>query len=382
MESTKKIRVGITGQSGFIGSHLYNHLGLDAEHFERVAFCDDFFFDEARLNCFVKKCDVIVHLAAVNRHQDQTVLYKINIELVTKLITACEAEQVSPHIIFSSSIQESNGSLYGKSKIEGRNICTNWAEKNKAFFTGLIIPNVFGEFCKPNYNSVVATFSYKLVNNETPVIINNSVIPLIYVSTLCKAICEDIKSVNRQKTAKIKTLEISEDFTMRVSDLLELFLSFKIMYLDKGIIPMLKNRNEVRLFNTFRSYINLEKYFPFFLKKNTDERGMFVETLKLETGGQVSFSITKAGVTRGNHFHTRKIERFTVIKGKARISLRKIGTDKVYSFMLDGDSPAYVDMPIWFTHNITNIGTEDLYTQFWINEWYDPNDADTFFEEV
>ena len=216
----------------------------------------------------------------------------------------------------------------------------------------------------------------------TPVIINNSVIPLIYVSTLCKAICEDIKSVNRQKTAKIKTLEISEDFTMRVSDLLELFLSFKIMYLDKGIIPMLKNRNEVRLFNTFRSYINLEKYFPFFLKKNTDERGMFVETLKLETGGQVSFSITKAGVTRGNHFHTRKIERFTVIKGKARISLRKIGTDKVYSFMLDGDSPAYVDMPIWFTHNITNIGTEDLYTQFWINEWYDPNDADTFFEEV
>ena len=145
---------------------------------------------------------------------------------------------------------------------------------------------------------------------------------------------------------------------------------------------MLKNRNEVRLFNTFRSYINLEKYFPFFLKKNTDERGMFVETLKLETGGQVSFSITKAGVTRGNHFHTRKIERFTVIKGKARISLRKIGTDKVYSFMLDGDSPAYVDMPIWFTHNITNIGTEDLYTQFWINEWYDPNDADTFFEEV
>ena len=115
---------------------------------------------------------------------------------------------------------------------------------------------------------------------------------------------------------------------------------------------------------------------------NSDERGSFVETVKLSSGGQVSFSTTRPGVTRGNHFHTRKAERFAVIKGKALIQLRRVGTDKVMSFELDGDEPSYVDMPVWHTHNITNTGNEDLYTIFWINELYDPADPDTFFEQV
>ena len=107
-----------------------------------------------------------------------------------------------------------------------------------------------------------------------------------------------------------------------------------------------------------------------------------METVKLKTGGQVSFSTTRPGITRGNHFHTRKAERFAVIKGKAKIQLRRIGTDKVLDFVIDGSQPAYVDMPVWYTHNITNIGTEDVYTLFWINEFYDPDDGDTYFEQV
>jgi UDP-2-acetamido-2,6-beta-L-arabino-hexul-4-ose reductase len=118
------------------------------------------------------------------------------------------------------------------------------------------------------------------------------------------------------------------------------------------------------------------------LKQNTDTRGTFVETIRLGSGGQVSFSTTKPGITRGNHFHTRKIERFAVIKGQANIKLRRIGTDRVFTFHLDGVKPSYVDMPIWYTHAITNIGDDELYTQFWINEWYDENDPDTFFEKV
>ncbi len=114
--------------------------------------------------------------------------------------------------------------------------------------------------------------------------------------------------------------------------------------------------------------------------KHEDPRGMFVETVKLGIGGQVSFSTTIPGITRGNHYHTRKIERFTVIRGKARIQLRKIDTDEVLNFYLDGKDPCYVDMPVWYTHNITNVGNEDLYTQFWINEWYDSSDGDTYFE--
>jgi len=118
------------------------------------------------------------------------------------------------------------------------------------------------------------------------------------------------------------------------------------------------------------------------LKLNTDDRGSFVETVKLNSGGQVSFSTTKPGITRGNHFHTRKAERFAVIKGRAKIDIRRIGTDKVLSFDLDGNNPSFVDMPIWYTHNITNTGDEDLYTIFWINEFFDPENPDTFFEEV
>ena len=118
------------------------------------------------------------------------------------------------------------------------------------------------------------------------------------------------------------------------------------------------------------------------LKLNTDDRGSFVETIKLNSGGQVSFSTTKSEITRGNHFHTRKAERFAVIKGKARIQLRQIGTNKVLNFELDGNQPAYVDMPIWYTHNITNIGDEDVYTIFWISEFFNPEDPDTYFEKV
>ena len=138
----------------------------------------------------------------------------------------------------------------------------------------------------------------------------------------------------------------------------------------------------MNLFNTFRCYMDQKSRFPVKLERHEDARGVFVETIRLGVGGQVSFSTTVSGVTRGNHYHTRKIERFTVIRGKARIQLRRVGTSEVLNFDLDGNEPAYVDMPVWYTHNITNTGDEELYTQFWINEWYDPEDGDTYFEKV
>jgi UDP-2-acetamido-2,6-beta-L-arabino-hexul-4-ose reductase len=128
--------------------------------------------------------------------------------------------------------------------------------------------------------------------------------------------------------------------------------------------------------------MDIPNQFPTFLEEHSDDRGSFVETMRLGIGGQVSFSTTKPGITRGNHYHTRKIERFVVIKGKALIQLRRIGTEEGHDFYLDGSKPSYVDMPIWYTHNIKNIGEDELYTLFWINEFYDPSDPDTFFEAV
>jgi UDP-2-acetamido-2,6-beta-L-arabino-hexul-4-ose reductase len=377
-----KIKIGITGQAGFVGTHLYNELGLEPFKYERVPFEDIFFSSNELLCAFVKQCDVIVHLAAVNRHLDSDELYRINVELVNSLINALNKENVKPHVIFSSSTQESLDNPYGKSKLEGRRLFEKWAGEQQASFTGMVIPNVFGPFGLPNYNSFIATFCHKLTHNEEPKIITDNEVDLIYVSSLCKHILSDIDEAGNSDCPLIKEKPIQPDFTKKVSEILVLFKIFKEQYFEQGIISSLLNTNEVNLFNTFRSYIDIDKYFPFILKKNSDERGMFVETLKLGAGGQVSFSTTKPGITRGNHYHTRKIERFTVIKGKAKIQLRKIGTGQIYDFFLDDENPSYVDMPVWFTHNITNIGNEDLYTQFWINEWYNESDPDTFFEKV
>jgi UDP-2-acetamido-2,6-beta-L-arabino-hexul-4-ose reductase len=228
----------------------------------------------------------------------------------------------------------------------------------------------------------VATFCHKLTHNEEPEILTDSEVKLIYVSSLCKHIINDIKQAHEADCPIIQEIHIPPDFAKKVSEMLCLFVQFKEQYLSQGIMPTLADKNEVNLFNTFRSYIELDEYFPFLLKQNIDARGTFVETIKLGIGGQVSFSTTKPGATRGNHYHTRKIERFTVIKGQAKIQLRKIGSSKIYEFSLDGSEPAHVDMPVWHTHNITNIGEEDLYTQFWINEWYDEADPDNFFEQV
>jgi UDP-2-acetamido-2,6-beta-L-arabino-hexul-4-ose reductase len=177
-------------------------------------------------------------------------------------------------------------------------------------------------------------------------------------------------------------IPIAHTAAIKVSALLEILQEFKANYFEKGIIPNLDEPFQRNLFNTFLCYIDHSTFFPFHLKLNTDERGLFVETVRLKSGGQVSFSTTRPGVTRGNHFHTRKAERFAVIKGKARIEIRRIGTDKVLSFQLDGSRPSFVDMPVWYTHNITNIGNEDLYTIFWISEHFDPEAPDTFFEIV
>ena len=394
------IKIGITGQPGFVGTHLYNFLGLQKE-VQRIPFKDEFFDSEISLQDFVKQCDVIVHLAAMNRHPDPQILYETNINLVKKLISACEATQSTPRILFSSSTQEERDNLYGKSKSEGRKLLEAWAERNNTYFTGLIIPNVFGPFGKPYYNSFIATFCHQLTHGEQPRIDVDGAVKLIYVGELVQEFWKQIKRTQITQMRQMGTdNEISEDQSnprhprstiryevphtseVKVSTVLDLLDGYKENYFGKGIIPNLDNAFEKNLFNTFLCYIDHKTFFPFHLTKHADERGSFVETVKLNSGGQVSFSTTVPGVTRGNHFHTRKAERFAVIKGKARIQLRKIGTEEVLNFELDGENPGFVDMPVWYTHNITNTGDEELYTIFWINEHYHPEDSDTYYENV
>lgn len=371
------IHIGITGQAGFIGTHLFNYLNLLKDEVQLVPFEDRYFSEKSDLKSFVSKCDAIVHLAALNRHNDPQTIYDTNIGLVKQLISALESTGSTPHILFSSSTQEERENIFGKSKREGRQLLMQWAERNGAPFTGMVIPNVFGPFGNPYYNSVVATFSHQLTHDEQPRVEVDAQLKLIYIGDLVKVVWFLIK--NRVSDGEYKVSPTDE---ARVTEILSLLQSFKDRYLENGIFPNLSDPFERNLFNTFVCYIDHSEFFPFKLKINFDDRGSFVETVKINSGGQVSFSTTKPGVTRGNHFHTRKAERFAVIKGKALIQLRRIGTDKIINFELDGTEPAFVDMPIWHTHNITNIGSEDLYTIFWISEFFDLGDPDTFFEKV
>ena len=371
------LKVGITGQKGFVGTHLFNTLGLQPEAFERVAFERSYFENQETLDTFVLKCDVIVHLAALNRHNEPEVIYETNLNLVKLLVASLERTNSKAHVLISSSSQEERDNLYGKSKKEGRELLANWATKAGANFTGLIIPNVFGPFGHPYYNSVVATFSHQVANGEIPKIEVDGQLKLIYVWEL---VAEIIKAIqNKNNDSKYTVNHTSE---AKVSELLTLLQEYKTTYQDQGQIPAIASTFELNLFNTFRCYMDIKNHFPVKFTQHTDPRGSFVEVIRLGVGGQVSFSTTVPGITRGNHYHTRKIERFAVIKGKALIQLRRIGTDEVLDFYLDGNEPSYVDMPIWYTHNIKNIGDEVLYTNFWINEFYDVNDPDTYFENV
>jgi UDP-2-acetamido-2,6-beta-L-arabino-hexul-4-ose reductase len=386
------IKIGITGQPGFIGTHLYNTLGLYPDKFQRIECRDEYFANPTQLEAFVSQCDVIVHLAALNRHNDSQVIFKTNVELVSKLIAAMYAANVQPHVLFSSSTQEERDNPYGKSKKIGRELLEIWAKEKNGKFTGFVIPNVYGPFGHPYYNSVVATFCHQLTHGETPQIHIDGQMKLIYVGELVKTIIDHMTSPQSPVTnhhspvtstqSPITSYQIPHTAEIKVSDLLSLLKQYHECYFQNGIIPDLSNTFERNLFNTFICYIDHQKFYPFMLKKNTDNRGSFVEIIKLNSGGQISFSTTVPGITRGNHFHIRKAERFAVIKGKARIAIRRIGTDKILSFDLDGDNPSFVDMPVWFTHNITNIGNDELLTMFWISEHFDPSDPDTYFAEV
>jgi len=367
------MRIGVTGQNGFIGYHVLQRLKLHSDAYSIIPFERDFFDDEWKLQKFVSSCDAIIHLAAMNRGDEQ-VVYDTNITLVKKLIDAMEHANVKPQILFSSSTQETRGNKYGNSKKEGASLFEAWATKNNAIFSRFIIPNVFGPFGKPFYNSVTGTFSYQLTHNDIPKIFVDAEITMIYVGDLAK---EFVAHIGDRRSSTVYPNPVTQ---ITVTRLLQKLEQFKEIYFKQGIIPKLPTKFDVDLFNTFRCYANDIMPIPAIL--HSDSRGNFVEVMKEFTGGQTSFSTTVPGITRGNHYHLRKIERFCVIKGKAVIRTRRIGTNDVHTYEVSGDNPVFIDMPIYYTHNITNTGDEDLLTIFWINELFNSEDPDTYYEEV
>ena len=371
------IKIGISGKSGFIAKHLINNLNLKLNKFKILEFKREYFNDDEKLDDFLINCDFFIHLAAINRHDSEQHLYVENIRLVDKIINSLERTNSKPNIILSSSTQENRDNLYGKSKRICRLRLESFCLEKNINFNGLIIPNVFGPFGKPFYNSVIATFCHQLTNNLEPKIEIDSEIKLIYIDKLIKSII-DIIDLDSNYISKV----IEPEICISVSQILKKLLLYREIYFERGEIPELNSEFDLNLFNTYRSYINHETYFPRSYVQHKDDRGNFTELVRTKLGGQISFSTTYKNITRGNHFHTRKIERFSVIKGNAEINIKNLNDNKKTSFIVSGDNPVYIDMPIWYSHNIKNIGNEELLTVFWINEPYNPESPDTYFEKV
>lgn len=365
------LKIGITGIEGLIGWHLHAFL-YGQPNVQVIKANRDTFAKQEKLNEFVNACDVIVHLAGMNRG-DENEVFATNIRLTDDLIAACKRFQCKPHIIFSSSTHIYRDTTYGKSK----NICTErfleLSSQSGALFTNLILPNVFGECGKPFYNSVVSTFCFQIANRQEPKIVNDITTEQVHAQQVARTIYGIIN------TYKVGNINL-DGTHINVSELLIKITNFANLY-QQHIIPDLRNEFDLYLFNTYRSYLYPDKY-PISAALNIDNRGTLFEAVKSLNGGQTFISTTKPGITRGNHYHTKKFERFFVISGQAEIRIRKLFSNKIETFSVNGEMPQYIDIPTLHTHNITNIGNGELITLFWSHEIFNPACPDTYAEIV
>jgi UDP-2-acetamido-2,6-beta-L-arabino-hexul-4-ose reductase len=357
----------ITGEKGFIGYHLTQYLKWVKK--ENVISVGRDFQKESKK--FIE-ADWVVHLAGVNRGESDQEVYNGNVNLAKDLIEIFDKNESTPNVIFISSIQESLNNIYGNSKIDASKIIKSHCESKNKLFISLKLPNVFGSFCKPNYNSFIATFCDKISKGNNPEIIKDNKVPLIYVQDVCKVLYDSI----------IQTQEKSFEeyiYDIKVSEALNKLNYFNELYNKNGILPELDNKFNINLFNTFRSYISPLSH----LTRKTDDRGYLIEILKCESSQtQMFYSVTKPNITRGNHFHFDKIERFMILKGTALVEMRKIDSEKILSWVISDSDDLTIDMPIMYTHSLKNIGDDDLICCFWTQEIFNPSLPDTYFEKV
>ena len=368
--------IGVTGSDGFLGWHTRVWLRTHRPDIQVSLATREMFGKEGALESFVADLDAIVHLAGVNRAPDIEIEFK-NPELAANLVSACMRNRSlykpPPHLIYANSTRFVQDTPYGRGKLAAKETLELGARELGAKFTNLILPHVFGEFGRPFYNSAALTFCHQLATGVESTITTDGAVELIHAQTIAEAA---ITAIETGTTGDQRFVGES----MKVSELLETLRPMALRYFSEGTMPGFSTQFERRLFNTLRSfkYPKLETWLP----PRKDQRGHLVEAMKADAGGQIFYSVTHPGVTRGNHYHTQKFERFLVCEGEAEIRIRKLFSDEVVQFRVSGTKPCAIDMPTFCTHSITNIGDHDLITLFWSDEIFDPDSPDTYPEDV
>lgn len=366
------MRILITGADGFIGTNLQAFLKQDDQEFKIDKYTLDNTEDE--LEEKIKKADYIVHLAGINRPQTPEEFFSGNTDLTKKIVDLLVGNKLSTPMIFSSSIQAALDNDYGKSK----RLAEDYILSN--YSNGIVfrLHNVFGKGCRPNYNSVVATFCNNIAKDEEITVSDpEHEIELIYIDDICKTFVDLIKG--KQK-AHSDYNYVSPVKKIKLGKLAELLYGFK-ENLKTVDVPQTGDSFIKKLYSTYISY-NAINQLNCDIEKHEDERGSFTELLHTKDSGQFSISTTKPGITRGNHYHHTKVEEFIVLKGEAVIRMRKIDSNEVYEVKVSGDKVQAVTIPVGYTHSITNTGKDEMILGIWCNEIFDNNNPDTYYMEV
>lgn len=382
------MKVFVTGAGGFVGKNLCAQLknirdgkakGYDLDIEEVMEY--DINSKPEDLERFCQEADYVFNLAGVNRPKDTAEFMKGNFGFASQLLDTLKKHHNNCPVMIASSIQATLDNPYGESKRAGENLMREYLKETGAKVLIYRFPNLFGKWCRPNYNSAVATFCNNIANG-LPITVNNrdTELTLVYIDDLVNEMVNALKGEAHLDKEDIYTVPVYHKATLgRIVDLLH---GFSAMPQTLGVPNLTPGSFEKKLYSTYLSYLPKEKMsYP--LKMNKDERGSFTEILRTLSSGQVSVNISKPGITKGNHWHNTKNEKFIVVKGHGLIRLRKEGSGEVLDFDVNGDNIQVVEMVPGYTHNIINLSkTEDLVTIMWCNELFDKDHPDTYSDTI
>jgi len=369
------MKILITGAKGFVGKNLIAEL-------RNQGFTDLQEFDVDTnpdlLDSFSRECEFVFHLAGVNRPENPAEFMEGNFGFTSQMLENLKKYDNKAPILITSSTQAALENPYGKSKKAGEDLIFNYGKDNNSKVFVYRLPNVFGKWCRPNYNSAVATFCNNIANDlEIKINDPNVLMNLVYIDDVVASFIDKLK--NGQ--GKIDDFEyVSPVHEVELGKIAELLRSFK----DSRVNLLLPNMGDAftkKLYSTYLSYLP-ENQFSYLLKMNIDNRGSFTEFLKTAERGQVSINISKPQITKGNHWHHTKNEKFLVVSGTGVIRFRKIDSSEIIEYFVSGEKLEVVDIPVGYTHNIENLGESDMVTVMWVNEVFDKERPDTFFLEL
>lgn len=368
------MKILVTGAKGFVGKNLVAEL----ENLGHCVYAFDMDTEKELLNQYTRECEFVFHLAGVNRPKDEDEFMKGNYGFTSELMDALKRANNLAPVLMTSSVQAELDNPYGMSKKAGEELLFAYGKETSAKVYVYRLANLFGKWSRPNYNTVVATYCHNVARNLDIQVNNQEVrLCLCYIDDVLE---EFVRAMNGNPTCDGDYCSVPITYSIKLGELVEKINGFKESRVDLSI-PNMKDELTKKLYSTYLSFLPVDS-FSYPLKMNCDQRGSFTEFIRTLDRGQVSVNVSKPGITKGNHWHHTKNEKFMVVSGEGIIRFRKIGEDEVIEYKVRGSRLEVVDIPTGYTHSIVNTGQVDLVTIMWVNECFNPEKPDTYFLEV